>query len=69
MPRVTQCTCALMCVIVCERVRACACVLVINENKHLFQDFCYLISRTLLKYTSNFNKFHHVRLFSFVLLR
>ena len=33
---------------VCVRVCACACVCVyvINENKHLFKDFCYLIRHT-----------------------
>ena len=47
------------------RVHVCACVrmFAINENKHPFHDFRYLISRTLLIYPSDFNYFHHVRLF------
>ena len=56
-PRVTHVyMCALVCVHVC----------VINENQHPFQDFCYLISHTLLIYPSDFDYFRHVGLFSSV---
>ena len=36
----------------------------INENKHSFQDFCYLINDTVLIYPLNHRNFFHVGLFS-----
>ena len=66
MPRVIDVyMCMHACVHECVRARVC----VINENKHPFQDFCYLISRTLLIYPSDFNNFCHVGLFSSVYMR
>ena len=49
-------------------VRECVCVHVINENKHHFQDFRYLNSRTLLIYPSDFNYFCHVGPFSSIFM-
>ena len=48
----------------CARVPAC----VINENKHPFQYFCYLINDTVLIYRSNRHNFCHVGLFYSVFL-
>ena len=60
-------TCHTMCA--CARTCVCARMCVINENKHPFQDFRYLISHTLLIYLLDFSYFHHVRLFSYVFMR
>ena len=51
-----------MCECVRTCVRVCAYVYVINENKHPFQGFCYLISHALLIYPSNHRHFRHVGL-------
>ena len=59
-----MCTCVHMCACTCAHV----CVCVINENKHPFQDFCYLISLTLVIYLSDFNYFRHVGVFSYVFM-
>ena len=48
---------------ICARVSACACV--INENKHPFQDFRYLINDIALIYPPNHYNFCHVGLFLF----
>ena len=40
----------------------------INDNKHLFQDFCYLISHMLLIYPLNHCHFCHVGLSSFIFM-
>ena len=47
----------------------CMCMCVINENKHSFQDFRYLISYTILIYLLAFIYLHHVRLLSYVFMR
>ena len=46
--------------------RGCACVglCVINENKHPFQDFRYLIHCVLLIYPTDFSNLCHVGLFA-----
>ena len=59
------CACVRMCECAC--VRVCVRVCVINENKHHFQDFCYLINYTTLIYLSNRQKFYHVGLFFYFL--
>ena len=46
----------------------CAHMCVINENKHPFHDFCYLINDTVLIYPSNRRNFCHVGLFSSVVM-
>ena len=48
----------------CVRVYVCVCarVCVINENKHPFQNFCFLIHYTALIYPSNRQNFCHVGL-------
>ena len=59
MSHTCACTHVYMYMCVCARVGVC----VINENKHPFQDFLYLISHALLIYPSNHHHFFHVRLF------
>ena len=51
-----------------RRIRMSCVTHVINENKHPFQDFCYLINDTVLIYLSNRSNFCHVGLFSFIIL-
>ena len=50
-----MCACAHMCARLCMRMRACVCVCVhlcmINENKHPFKDFFYLINHSHIIYS------------------
>ena len=50
-------------------VSACVLVCVINENKHPFQDFCYLINYTSIIYPSNHRNLRHVGLSFYFFMR
>ena len=41
---------------------------VINENKHLFQEFRSIINCILLVFVSDFNNLYHVGLFAYVFM-
>ena len=51
----------------CAGVRVCVCV--INENKHPFQEFLYLINDTILLYPLIHHNFRHAGLFSSFFMR